>query len=71
MDVERTVRNCIDDDDSTMHSTQGHPSVQVHHDHDISSNLYNMKKNKVHELLNDFDSDEDDEGDNKTYQHRV
>jgi len=71
MDVERTVRNSTDDDDSTMHSTQDRPSVQVHHDQDISSNLHNKKKKKIHEPVNDFDSDEDDEGDNKTYQERV
>jgi hypothetical protein len=40
MDVERTVRNCTDDD-STMHSIQDRPSVQVHN---LSSNLNNKKK---------------------------
>ena len=68
MNVERTVRNSTDDD-STVHSTQDHPSVQVHHDHDLSLNLHNKKY--IYEPLNDFDSDEDDEGDNKTYQERV
>ena len=43
MDVERTVRNSTDDD-STVHSIQDRPSVHVHHDHDLSSNLNNKKK---------------------------
>ena len=70
MDVKRIIHNSTDDDDSTMHSIQDLLSVHVHHDQDISSNLHN-KKIKVHEPLNDFDSNEDDEDDNKTYQKRV
>ena len=40
MDVEKTISNFIDDD-STKYSTKDRPSVQIHHDHDISSNFYN------------------------------
>jgi hypothetical protein len=51
-------------------STQDRPSVQVYHDHDISSNLHNKKK-KLYESINSFDSDEDNDGDNKTYQEKI
>ena len=61
MDVEKIVHNSTDDD-SITHSTQDH------HDHDISSNLH-MKK--IYQPLNDFDSDEDNDGDNKTYQEKM
>jgi hypothetical protein len=43
MDLEITTPISTDDE-STMHSTQDRPSVQVHHHQDISSNLYNKKK---------------------------
>jgi hypothetical protein len=70
MDEERT--NPIStDDDSTMHSTQDCPSLQVHHHQDIASNLHHKKKKKKLEPLDDFDSDEDNDGENKTYQEKV
>ena len=55
------------DDDSTIHSIQDCPSAQVHHHQGISSE----KKEKIHESLNDFDSDEENDGDNKTYQEKM
>ena len=72
MDVQKLVLLSTDDD-STRTSTQDPPSKQVHHDQDISSNLHNKnnKKKKLQEPLNDFDSDEDNDGDNKTYQEKV
>jgi len=66
MDMERTTPNSTDDK-STMHSIQHRPSVQVHHHQDISSNLYTKKEIIIHEPLDDFDSDEDNDGENKTY----
>ena len=42
MDLERTTPISTDDD-STMHSTQDCPFVEVHHDHDISSNIHKKK----------------------------
>jgi hypothetical protein len=69
MDLERTTPISTDDD-STMHSTQDRPSVQVHHHHDISSNLHNKTK-KIYEPLDDFASDEDNDVDNKIYQEKV
>src|SRR5450631_254024 len=72
MDVEKSVPLSTDDD-STKTSTQDRPSKQVLHDQDISSKLHNKnkKKKKLQEPLNDFDSDEDNDGDNKTYQEKV
>jgi len=71
MDVEKSI-HLSTDDDSTKTSTQDRPSKQVH-DQDISSNLYNKnkKKKKLQEAFNDFDSDEDNEGEHKTYQEKV
>ena len=69
MDVEKTIRLSTDDH-STMTSIQDRPSGHVYHD-DIHQTLTINKKKKLHESLNDFDSDEDDDGDNKTYQERV
>jgi hypothetical protein len=51
--------------------TQDPPSQQVHHQHDISSNFHNKKKRKINKSLDNFDSDEDNDGDNKTYQEKV
>jgi hypothetical protein len=70
MDLERTTLICTDDD-STMHSIQDCRSVQIHHYQDISSNLHNKTNKKIHEPLDDFYSDEDNDGDNKTYQEKV
>jgi hypothetical protein len=71
MDVERSGPLSTDDD-STKTSTQDRPSKQAHHDQDILSNLHNKnKKKKLQEPLNDFDSDEDNNDDNKTYQEKV
>ena len=65
MDLERST-TISTNDDSTMHSTQYHPYVQVHHYQGISSKYHNKKK-KMHDPLEHFDSDEDNDGDNKTY----
>jgi hypothetical protein len=70
MDLE-SLTPISTDDDSTMHSNQDRPSQQVHHYQDISSNLHNKKKKKINESLDHFDSDEDNDGDNKTYQEKV
>ena len=51
MDVKRTVPNSTYDD-CTKNSTQDHTSVQVHHNHDISSNLHSKKiKNYINSLM--------------------
>jgi hypothetical protein len=70
MDVERTTPISTDDD-STMHLTQDCLSIEVHHHHDISSNIHKKKKKKIHEPLDDLDSDEDNDGENTTYQEKV
>jgi hypothetical protein len=70
MDVETTTRISTDDD-FTMHSTQDCPSVEIHHHHDISSNIHNFFLKKIHEPLDDLDSDEDNDGENNTYQDKV
>jgi hypothetical protein len=70
MDVERTTPISTDGD-STMHSTQDCPSVEVHHHHDISSNIHKKKLKKIHEPVDDLDSDEDNNGENTTYQEKV
>jgi hypothetical protein len=69
MDVDRTVLNSTYDD-CTKNSTQDHTSVQVHHNHDISSNLHNKKNKKLHKSLHEFDSDEDNDGDNKPIKNK-
>ena len=70
MDVEKTIPNSTNDD-STKHSTQYCLYVQVSHDQDISSKFHNNKNLFLPKPLNDFDSDEDNDGDNKTYQEKV
>ena len=64
MDVEKTIPNSTDND-STKHSTQDR------HDQNIFSNPHKNKKKKIWDLYNDFDFDEDNDGDNKTYQEKV
>ena len=50
MHVERTILISTDDD-SVNNSTQDCPFVQVHHDHDISSNLHNKKNKEITMIL--------------------
>ena len=54
-----------------MHSTQDHPSEQGHHYQGILSNHHKKKKKKIRESLDDFDSDEDNDVDNKIYKKKV
>jgi hypothetical protein len=61
MDVERIVPNSTYDD-CTKNSTQDHTSIQVHHNHDISSNFHDKKNKKLHKPLYEFDYDEDNDG---------
>ena len=70
MDLERTT-TIFTDDDSTMHSTQDHPSEQGHQHQGISSNHHKKKKRNLRESFDDFVSDEDNDVDNKTYQEKV
>ena len=70
MNVERK-KSIFNYDDFTKNSTQDCPSVQVYHDHDISSNLHNKKNKKLYEPLNDFDFEKNNECDTKTYQVKV
>jgi hypothetical protein len=67
--VEITVSNSTYDD-FTKNLTQDHTSVQVHHNHVISSNLHNRKNKKLHKPLHEFDSDEDNDGDNKLIKNK-
>ena len=69
MDLERITTISIDDD-STMHSTQDRPSEQGHHYQGILSNHHKKKKKKIRESLDDFDSDEDNDVDNKIYKKK-
>ena len=70
MDVENIIYNFIDDD-STKNSTQDHLPLSLHHHEDITSIFQNKKNKKSHESLNDFYSNKDNDGDNKTYQEKI
>ena len=59
--MEKTISNSTNDD-STKHSTQDR------HDHDI---FKSSQEKKIKEPLNDFDSSENNDDDNKIYEEKV